>query len=101
MKLFYKGEVMPIKRHPRKSARQKRLIHAVATAGSDSLDQASSIEGREKEIIRQFHQIQKGYTRLLSDVAKELDLVKDWIGSQAITKRNDLKARLSARISRH
>ena len=94
---------MPVtKRHPNKSPRQKRLIHSVAVMKNDSqsLDK-DSIECREAAIIRQFHQIQKGYTRLLTDVAKELDLVKGWIGSQAITKRNDLKARLSAKISRN
>ncbi|MDD4972998.1 MAG: hypothetical protein PHY93_01535 [Bacteriovorax sp.] len=89
---------MPIKRHPKKTTRQKRLIHSMVNTKSE--DTRTSTEGREKEIIRQFHQIQKGYTRLLTDVAKELDLVKGWIGSQAVTKRNDLKARLSARLTR-
>ncbi|MBC7538721.1 MAG: hypothetical protein H7281_07870 [Bacteriovorax sp.] len=92
---------MPAKRHPKKTTRQKRLIHTVASINDEgnSLDR-NSTSGREAEIIRQFHQIQKGYTRLLTDVAKELNLVKGWIGSQAVTKRNDLKARLSARLSR-
>jgi hypothetical protein len=54
----------------------------------------------EAAIIRQFHRIQKGYSRLMNDVAKELDLVKSWIGSQASLKRNDLKVRLSSRLTK-
>ena len=78
--------------------RQKRLINSVATTTKDA---AHANERREDEIIRQFHQIQKGYSRLMVDVAKELDLVKNWLGTQAITKRNEIKTRLSARLSRN
>lgn len=93
---------MSAKRHPKKTTRQKRLIHTLSTTTDEShaLD-TSSVEGREEAIIRQFHQIQKGYTRLMTDVAKELDLVRRWIGSQAMMKRNDLKARLTARLTRN
>ncbi|MBC7540643.1 MAG: hypothetical protein H7281_17620, partial [Bacteriovorax sp.] len=55
---------MPAKRHPKKTIRQKRLIHTVPSINDEgnSLDR-NSTSGREAEIIRQFHQIQKGYTR--------------------------------------
>lgn len=94
---------MPVKKYSKKTTRQKRLIKAMATTnelGGHALD-GSSPKGREAAIIRQFHQIQKGYAKLMVDVAKELDLVKGWIGTQAQIKRNDIKARLSSRLSRH
>ena len=93
---------MSAKRIPKKTTRQKRLIHSVtATPGSGLTLNKNSPRGSEAAIIRQFHQIQKGYTRLMTDVAKELDLVKEWIGSQAVNKQRDIKARLSARLSKN
>lgn len=93
---------MAAKKQLKKTVRQRELTHAArAIKNTDYyLDQKSTKE-REAEIIRQFHQIQKGYTSLLTDVSKQLNLVKGWIGSQAMTKRNGLKARLSARFSRN
>ena len=93
---------MPAKRHLKKTTSHKKLIRALPTINNVgyALDR-SSPKGKEAAIVRQFHQIQKNYTRLMTDVAKELVLVKSWIGSQAATKRNDLKARLNARLSRN
>ena len=92
---------MPTKRNQKKMTRQKKLIKTVTPirAAGSSLG-SSSTRGHEEAIVRKFHQIQKGYTRLMSDVAKELDLVKDWISSQAMTKREDIKTRLNTRLSR-
>ena len=99
---------MPTKRHPKNTSRQKRLIHTqkrlihtVGTQAEAHLPDRNSPEGKEAAIVRKFHQIQRSYTRLMADVAKELDLVKGWIGTQAMIKRKDLKARLSSRLSRN
>ena len=64
-----------------------------------SINQMSKSD--EEAIIRQFHRIQKGYSRLMDDVAKELDLVKNWIGSQAMIKRNDIKSKITSRLNRN
>ena len=93
---------MPTKRHLKKTIRQKRLIQTVSAARDGGrLVRRNSSGIKEDAIVRQFHQIQKGYARLMTDVAKELDLVKVWIGSQAMTKGNEIKARLNARLSRN
>ena len=92
---------MVIKKNVKKTGRQKRLIQATTDINdmSFSLD-GSSPKGREAAIIRQFHQIQKGYTKLMNDVVKEVDLVKGWIGTQAETKKNELKNRFGPRLSK-
>lgn len=93
---------MPVKRYLKKTNRQKKLIQSLPTVknqGQPGVSDSSNSNG--EAIIRQFHQIQKGYYRLVGDVAKELTLVKGWIGYQASVKRNDIKARLSARLSRN
>ena len=94
---------MSVKKIPLKSARQKRLMGKTQTNKNKMVDHSLDLNlarNDEAAIVRQFHRIQKGYTRLMNDVAKELDLVKNWIGSQASLKRNDLKARLSSRLTK-
>ena len=92
---------MSVKRHPAKTARHKKLERTIDHLKPDvSVTGERQSQSDEAEIIRQFHQIQKGYTRLMNDVAKELYLVKNWIGSQTELKRNDLKARFSSRLSK-
>ncbi len=52
----------------------------------------------EEEIIsEQFHRIQKKYANLISDVVKEIDLIKNWIGGQAISRRNAIKWKTTKR----
>lgn len=84
---------MPAKRHPKKTTRQKRLIHSMPTTTSAAVRTSSG----EDAIIRQFHLIQKRYSKLMTDVAKEFSLVKRWIGTQAQSKRDDLKAKINSR----
>lgn len=93
---------MPVKKHPRtrKTIRQKRLIHAIPIKDTSFSLDGDSPKGREAAIIKQFHQIQKGYTRLMNDVAKEVDLVKGWIGTQALIKKNELKNRFGSGLSK-
>jgi hypothetical protein len=94
---------MSVKKIPLKSARQKRLMGKTQTNKNKMVDHSLDLNlarNDEAAIVRQFHRIQKGYSRLMNDVAKELDLVKSWIGSQASLKRNDLKARLSSRLTK-
>jgi len=94
---------MPAKRHAKKFL-PKRLAHSVGTTNNRdkmSATSRSSEQSTEAAIVRQFHQIQKGYSRLMVDVAKELDLVKIWLGSQASSKRKELKSRLTARLMRN
>ncbi len=94
---------MSVKKIPLKSARQKRLMGKTQTNKNKIVDHSLDLNlarNDEAAIVRQFHRIQKGYSRLMNDVAKELDLVKSWIGSQASLKRNDLKVRLSSRLTK-
>ena len=95
---------MPAKRQGKKVL-PKRLIHSAATnaANKDKMvtTSTSSNQSTEAAIVRQFHQIQKGYSRLMIDVAKELDLVKIWLGSQALSKRKELKSRITERLMRN
>ena len=60
----------------------------------------TTIKGKEAAILRQFNQIQRDYFKLMSDVYKELTLLRGWIGSQAQNKRVELTNRLSARLSK-
>lgn len=92
---------MTNKKHAKKSARQKKLRPKIIAIKYDSYHDKKSIEDREGEIIRQFHQIRQGYTSLLSDVSKELNLIVGWINSQAIFQRNVFKVRLRAHLSRN
>ncbi|MFA6239062.1 MAG: hypothetical protein WC635_17115 [Bacteriovorax sp.] len=96
---------MSAKQHQitKKNIRHKRMIQSIVTTkneGKDTLFDLSTVEGREAAIIRQFNQIQKDYARLMNDVMKEFSLVKGWIGTQAINKKDDLKSLFSARISK-
>lgn len=94
---------MSAKHLNKKTTRQKKLIHTVAALknneGSMSFD-LNSTAGREAAIVRQFNLIQKDYLKLMNDVAKEFDLVKGWIGTQAMMKRDEIKTKLSTRLSR-
>lgn len=93
---------MPAKSLNKKSTRQKRLIHSIAVNKGESEGltyDLSTLEGREAAIARQFNQIQKDYSKLIVDVAREFDLVKGWIGTQASTKRDEIKTMLSTRLS--
>jgi hypothetical protein len=93
---------MSAKHSNKKNTRQKKLIHAMDLNKNEEKGMSfdlTSIEGREAAIVRQFNQIQRDYSRLMADVVKEFDLVKGWIGNQATSKTNELKSRLSARLS--
>ena len=92
---------MSVKRHPMKSIRQKKITRSVSKMKLEGskMNEGQS-ESQEAEIIRQFHQIQKGYSRLMNDVAKELYLVKNWIGNKTAIKRNDFKARFWPKVTK-
>lgn len=46
----------------------------------------------EEEIIsEQFHRIQRKYSNLITDVVKEIDLIKSWIAGQASSRKRMLK----------
>lgn len=87
---------MPIKKTiPKKNARQKKLLHTVAHPHvSEEHAPETSLEGREDAIKRQFKVIQKDYYKLMLNVTKGYDLVKGWLETQAILKREMLKSRL-------
>lgn len=94
---------MPVKHLVKKNTRQKKLIHRVSMnmeGAGVSEPNLSSVKKREAAIVRQFNQIQKDYLRLVSDVVKELDLVKGWIGNQAMSKKDQLRTRLNTRLSK-
>ena len=91
---------MPAKRHTKKIL-PKRLVHSVSTTNKIPASSSNSDKSTEDAIVRQFHLIQKGYSRLMVDVAKELDLVKIWLGSQASLKRKELKSRITSRLLRN
>lgn len=81
--------------------RQKRLIKSIAVSRDESKGvsyNVNSLKGKEAAIIRQFNLIQKDYSKLMNDVMKELDLLKGWIGTQALSRSNALKTRLSSRL---
>jgi hypothetical protein len=88
---------MPLKKTLKNTGRKKRMINSIPTIKAEAGVSSSS----EDAIVRQFHRIQQGYSKLMVDVAKELELVKKWIGSQATIKQKNLKARLSSRLSLH
>ncbi len=92
---------MPVKHLNKRNSRQKKLMTSVGMAKRDidvvTFDQGT-LHGKEKAIVRQFNQIQKDYSRLMIDLLKELDLVKSWIGTQAIAKRNKLKNQLENKL---
>ncbi len=87
---------MPIKKTiPKKNARQKKLLHTVAHPPmNEEHAPEDSLEGREDAIKKQFKIIQKDYFKLMLNVTKGYDLVKGWLESQAIQKRDMLKSRL-------
>lgn len=81
--------------------RQKRLIKSINVTGDArgvSYNSENSLKGREAAIIRQFNLIQKDYSKLMDDVMKEFDLLKGWIETQAVSRSNALKTRLSSRL---
>ena len=95
-------DYMPTKKSSKSTGRRKRLLTTIPTIKGES--QALSPENQtssEEAIVRQFHRIQKDYNNLMSDLAKELELVKNWIGSQAMSKQKDFKDRLNSRLSIH
>lgn len=84
-----------------RNIRQRRLIKSInVTSGARgvSYTNENSLKGTEAAIIRQFNLIQKDYSKLMNDVMKELDLLKGWIGTQAVSRSNALKTRLSSRL---
>lgn len=87
-----------------KSTRQKKMIQSIATTnkieGDYSSFDLSTVKGREAAIVRQFNQIQKDYSKLMTDLMKELDLVRGWISTQAVNKRDEFRSRLSTRLSK-
>jgi Mlc titration factor MtfA (ptsG expression regulator) len=54
---------------------------------------------QEDPIILQFHKIQKGYNLLMSEISKELDLVKRWFEKESRTRRNEIKHKFTSKIS--
>lgn len=85
------------------TTRQRKLIQTIATAKSEGESASynlNTIEGAEAAIVRQFNQIQKDYTRLMNDVMKELVLVRGWLGTQAVNKRNEIRTMLNGRLSK-
>lgn len=83
--------------------RQKRLIKSINVTNVTSEAKGfsyneNSLKGTEAAIIRQFNLIQKDYSKLMNDVMKELDLLKGWIETQAVSRSNALKTRLSSRL---
>lgn len=82
--------------------RQKRLIKSInvtnVTSEARGAYNDNSLKGTEAAIIRQFNLIQKDYSKLMNDVMKELDLLKGWIETQAVSRSNALKTRLSSRL---
>lgn len=105
MKFQYQNreeKFMPAKRNLKKSTRQKKLVRAIPQMRDEQLTlDGNSPKGKEAAIIRQFHLIQRGYAKLMNDVAKELDLVKGWISSQASMRKNTIKARIGSKLSQH
>jgi hypothetical protein len=92
---------MPLKKTLKNTGRKKRMINSIPTIKAEGGVGSNSSKVGEEAIVRQFHRIQQGYSKLMNDVAKELELVKKWIGSQATIKQKNLKARLSSRLSLH
>lgn len=95
---------MAVKHLNKKNARQKKMIQSIAVTKNEGVGSSfdlNTVEGREAAIIRQFNQIQKDYVRLMTDVVKELDLVRGWIGTQAIHKRDEIRTLLNTRLSRN
>jgi hypothetical protein len=94
---------MSAKRHPnKKSTGQKKIVSTIAAAAKHAETVASDpiLKSREEAIVRQFHRIQRGYSILMSEVAKEFDLVKGWIEKEALIRRDELKARFVAHMPR-
>ncbi len=84
---------MPAKKHlSNKSSRQKKLIHSVPIKSGVTTPLSS-----EEAIVRQFHRIQRGYSMLMAEVVKELNLVKGWIEKEAHDRRAELKSRVHIR----
>lgn len=55
------------------------------------------IDKKSDELIitEQFHRIQRKYNNLISDVVKEIDLIKKWIGRETVIRRNAIKLRFT------
>ena len=78
-----------------KNARQKKVLKMVAEAHANDNTNPEVQEARHDEdaLRRQLLVIKKDYTRLMVDVRTGYGLIKHWVGLQAATKGEILKAR--------
>lgn len=77
----------------KKNIRHKKIINTLSKV-------PSTVGDRDEAIVRQFHRIQRGYSILMNEVLKEFDLVKVWLEKEAKTRRDELKSKLSQRLSK-
>lgn len=93
---------MAVKKRDIKKNNNHEKVHVSKRVVTDNGEytQKRSMEKKEKDIVRKFHNIQKNYAKLIDEVSKELDLVKGWISSKAMTRGNDIKSKLKGRLSR-
>lgn len=87
---------MPVKKTlTKKNARQKKLLHTVAMPKhEDGHIDDHSIESREDALKKQMKIIQKDYMKLMLNAKKGYDLLKGWIETQAMMKKDLIKSRL-------
>ena len=78
-----------------KNTRQKKVLKMVSQAHESDMGnlEAQSAKHDEDAIRRQLSVIKKDYSRLMTDMATGLDLVKHWVNLQASTRGEILKTR--------
>src|SRR5438445_10478610 len=86
--------------HGKRSAGHKKIVNAFAIKPDEETGQFNPPDrGSTESIERQFHRIQRGYSLLMTEVVKEFDLVKLWLEREANARRDELKEKISSRLS--
>lgn len=91
-------KIMPVKKTlTKKNARQKKLLHTVSIPKHDEVNFHSDdhlLEHREDALKRQMKIIQKDYMKLMLNVTKGYGLLKGWLETQAMMKKDMIKSRI-------
>ncbi len=93
---------MSQKKYSLKNKSNQRKIMNSNLAGSQIVNavETDSIKINQKKMTKNFFQIQKDYSKLLSDLLLEINLLKSWIGHVAVVKSAHWKTRVTQKLTK-
>jgi hypothetical protein len=83
-----------------RSNQRKRMTSSLAGSKFVNDVEADPIKINQKKMTKNYYQIQKDYSKLLSDLLLELDLLKSWVGHVAVVKSAHWRTQLTQKLTK-